>query len=254
MDYKIITLNKENLQEEHICCCMSSKTTEVGITEKKEWLNNRIQDGLRFRKADVRGKVFIEYIPAEKAWLPIVAEGYMAINCFWVSGSYKGKGYGRQLLEACEKDAKENGFKGVVAIVGSKKRPYLSDKSFFIRHGYTVVDQCPPYFELLVKHFSNEVSETHFNESVNKGLGEGISGIDIFYTAQCPFTVPYVKMLDAIILEYNYPVRVHRIESREEAQNHIAPTTTYSVFVDGKFYSHEILTPDKLRKLIEKQK
>ena len=40
-----------------------------------------------------RGKCFIEYIPAENAWNPIIADGYMYINCLWVAGSFKGNGY-----------------------------------------------------------------------------------------------------------------------------------------------------------------
>ena len=31
--------------------------------------------------------------PAEYAWIPIEAEGYMYIDCMWVSGSFKGHGY-----------------------------------------------------------------------------------------------------------------------------------------------------------------
>lgn len=253
MTTEIITLNRDNIGAEHICCCISSKTTEVGVSEKKEWLKERIEEGLRFKKMNIRGKVFIEYIPAENAWMPIVADGYMLINCFWVSGSHKGKGYGRQLLETCEKDARENGYKGLVAVVGNKKKPFLSDKAFLEKYGFEVCDQCPPYFELVVKHFGTDRIIPHFNESVRLGFGDEIKGIDIFYTAQCPFTVPYIKMLDPVIHEYQYSVRVNRIKSRAEAQNHIAPVTTYSVFVDGVYFTNEILTPDKLRKLIEKQ-
>lgn len=252
MNSEIITLNQENLQAEHICCCISSKTTDTGVQAKKEWLRERIEEGLRFKKMDIRGKVFIEYIPAENAWMPVVAEGYMLINCFWVSGSYKGKGYGKQLLETCEKDARDSGYKGLVAVVGSKKKPFLSDKAFLMKHGFEVCDQCPPYFELVVKHFGDTITPS-FNESVREGLGDDIRGIDIFYTAQCPFSVPYIKMLDPVIMASEYPVRVQQIKSKLEAQNHVAPVTTYSVFVDGKYYTNEILTPDKLKKLIEKQ-
>ena len=250
----IITLTNENLAAEHICCCMSSKTTEIGVGAKKEWLKDRITEGLRFKKLDIRGKVFIEYIPAENAWLPIEAEGYMVVNCFWVSGSYKGHGYGKQLLAECELDAKTNGYKGVVAIVGSKKKPFLSDKVFFQKQGYEICDSCPPFFELVVKRFEKATLLPKFKDSARHGLGEDIHGIDIFYTAQCPFNVPYVKMLEPVILESDYPVRLHRIKSKEEAQNHITPVTTYSVLVDGKFYSNEIMTVDKLKKLIEKQR
>ena len=47
---------------------------------------------LLFLKSVERGKCFIEYIPAKKAWNPIEAEDYMYIDCLWVSGSLKGHG------------------------------------------------------------------------------------------------------------------------------------------------------------------
>ncbi|WP_165020733.1 GNAT family N-acetyltransferase [Dysgonomonas sp. ZJ279] len=246
----IITLTGENLSNEHICCSMSSKSTESGVAAKKEWLGCRIQEGLKFKKLDARGKVFIEYLPAENAWLPIDAEGYMLINCFWVSGSFKGHGYGKQLLAECESDALNQGCKGIALIVGSKKKPYLSDKSFMIRHGYEICDSCAPFFELAVKRFENDAQLPRFKNCAHQGLGEGVYGIDIFYTAQCPFTVPYTKLLEPVITETDYPVRISQIKTKEEAQNHVCPVTTYSVFIDGQFYSNEIFTPDKLRKLL----
>lgn len=48
-------------------------------------MKKRLDDGLVFLKCDVRGKCFIEYIRAEFAWAPIEAEGYMYIDCLWVS-------------------------------------------------------------------------------------------------------------------------------------------------------------------------
>lgn len=98
---KIIAITVENIDSEHICCAISDKKGETCVSSKKAWMNERFGDGLVFRKLDVRGKVFIEYIPTEKAWYPIDAPGYMHINCFWVSGQFKGKGYANRLLEAC---------------------------------------------------------------------------------------------------------------------------------------------------------
>lgn len=250
----IITLTHENIEKEHLCCTLSSKATETGVAAKKEWLKCRFQEGLKFKKLDIRGKVFIEYLPAENAWIPLEAKGYMFINCFWVAGSYKGKGYGKQLLAECEADAKSQGHKGVTIIVGKKKRPFLSDKTFMLRQGYEICDSCPPYFELLVKRFDRKASLPCFRDSAKQGMGENIRGIDIFYTAQCPYSVPYVKMLDPVILASDYPVRTYQIKTKEMAQEHIAPITTYSVFINGKFYTQEVLTPERLSKLIEKLK
>lgn len=248
----LITLTSENISSEHICCALDSKTSNIGVTAKKEWLNQRFEEGLRFKKLDARGKVFIEYIPAEKAWMPIQAKDYMLINCHWVSGSYKGKGYGAELLSECEKEAFSLKKKGVIVVTGSKKKPFLSDKSFYIKHGYKVVDTAPPYFELLAKQFEKEDTLPQFADSVKNDLSTQLHGIDIFYTAQCPFTTPYIEMLKPIILESHIPIRVHHIKSLKEAQSHICPITTYSVFINGKFYTQEILTPKKLQSLILK--
>ena len=95
-----IRITKENIDKEHICCAMSGKQSVA----KKEWLRQRFDDGLVFYRSEERGKCFIEYIPAENAWVPIEADGYLYINCLWVSGSMKGHGYSNDLLEACIRD------------------------------------------------------------------------------------------------------------------------------------------------------
>ncbi len=65
MEFKRVTL--ENIEEEHICCAISDKKGETCVASKKAWLKERLKEGLVFEKLDVRGKVFIEYLPAEYA-------------------------------------------------------------------------------------------------------------------------------------------------------------------------------------------
>ena len=75
MDY--IRITDENIEKEHICCAMSGKQGVI----KKEWLKQRFKEGLVFCRSTERGKCFIEYIPAENAWVPIQADGYFYIDC-----------------------------------------------------------------------------------------------------------------------------------------------------------------------------
>lgn len=246
----ILTLTPENIAHEHICCAMSDKKNVEAVRFKKEWLKDRFSEGLIFKKLNVRGKVFIEYLPAENAWIPIDAEGYTFINCFWVSGSYKGKGYGKALLAECETDSIDK--KGVAVLVGKKKTPYLSDKTFLIKQGYQVADNCNPNLELLVKQFDKSAPLPKFKHCAQQGIPNPIRGIDIFYTVQCPFTSTYINFISPIAQLSEYPVRIHQISTKEEAQKHFCPITTYSVFVDGVYYSNEILTVAKLEVLIKK--
>lgn len=103
MEY--IRVTKENLESEHICCAISNNR-DIQVASKKAWLAERFDDGLVFLKSVERGKCFIEYIPAENAWIPILADDYMYIDCLWVSGSLKGHGYSNDLLDTCINDSK----------------------------------------------------------------------------------------------------------------------------------------------------
>ena len=123
MEY--IQVTKENIEKEHICCAISNNK-DAQVSSKKAWLADRFDDGLVFLKSTERGKCFIEYIPAENAWNPIDADGYMYINCLWVSGSFKGHGYSNDLLSACISDSKEKGKKGLCILCAAKKKPFLA--------------------------------------------------------------------------------------------------------------------------------
>ena len=41
-DFQYITLNKENIDKEHICCAFSDKICSEGYELKKQWLNKEI--------------------------------------------------------------------------------------------------------------------------------------------------------------------------------------------------------------------
>ena len=102
---KYIHITKENIDKEHICCAMSGKQALA----KKEWLKQRFDEGLVFYRSEERGKCFIEYIPAENAWVSIEADGWLYINCLWVSGSMQGHGYSSELLSEFLRDAPYQG-------------------------------------------------------------------------------------------------------------------------------------------------
>ena len=128
MEY--IRVTKENIENEHICCAISSNK-DIQVISKKNWLKERFDDGLVFLKSIERGKCFIEYIPAENAWNPINADGYMYIDCLWVAGSFKGNGYSNDLLNACIEDSKAKGKKGICILSAAKKKPFLKQIMVF---------------------------------------------------------------------------------------------------------------------------
>lgn len=247
----IITITKENLEQEHICCAISNNK-DCQVSAKKAWLKDRFSEGLVFKKGDVRGKCFIEYIPAEMAWCPIQADGYMFINCFWVSGQFKGQGNSSLLLEECIKDSKEKSKKGLVVLSSKKKMPYLSDPKFLRYKGFTVADTAEPYYELMYLPFDKSALPPHFKDTVKPPKTDK-QGFVLYYTHQCPFTAKYVPLIEDIAKTKGVPFISIRFETAKQAQNAPAPFTSYSLFYNGKFITHEILSVKKFEKILSEK-
>lgn len=247
---ELITVTEENLDWEHICCAISNNK-DCQVSAKKAWLSERLEDGLVFLKGDVRGKCFIEYIPAEKAWSPIQADGYMYIDCLWVSGQFKGQGYSTALLDECIRDSKEKGKKGLVILSAKKKQPFLSDPSFLIYKGFSVADSVQPFYELYYLPFDSAAEKPVFKEQVKAPKIEQ-QGYLLYYAHQCPFTAKYVPLIEASAKEKGLPFTAIRLKTTEQAQNAPAPFTSYSLFYNGEFVTNEILSVSKFEKMIER--
>ncbi len=240
----IIDIDLNNLDKEHICCAISEKKGENCVGSKKAWLKSRMQDGLVFKKLDERGKVFIEYIPAENAFCPITAPNYMFINCFWVSGKFKGHGHSNELLNECIKDSKTKGKDGLVILSSDKKRTFLSDPKHLKYKGFKLADTANPYFELLYLPFNENAVIPKFNDCAKSGKIDEC-GFVIYYSNGCPHTDKYVKIISDTAKLNNVQLKVYKIETKEQAHTCPTPFTIYSFYKDGEFITNEILTAKK---------
>ena len=178
MDY--IRVTKDNIEKEHICCAISNNK-DIQVSSKKAWLSERFDEGLVFYKSTERGKCFIEYIPAENAWVPVSAGGYMFINCLWVSGSFKGKGYSTDLLDYAVRDSKEKGKKGMCILSSAKKKSFLADPKFLAHKGFSVGDEADSGIQLWYLPFEKNSEKPKFRECAKHPKTEG-EGYVLYYT------------------------------------------------------------------------
>lgn len=248
---EFIKLTPENLACEHICCAISSDK-DCQVMAKKAWLADRLEEGLVFLKGDVRGKCFVEYLPAEAAWAPVDAQGYMYIDCLWVSGRLAGHGYAASLLQQCIDDSRAKGKRGVAVLSSDRKRPFLSDKGFLAHFDFRLADRCEPHFELLYLPFDDDAGLPRFSEAVGKRAewiaGEGFT---IAYTHQCPFTAKYVPLLMDCAREHGWKAQEYYIDSMEKARAMPMPATAFALFYNGSYITNEILSVKKFEKLAE---
>ncbi len=242
MDY--IRITKENIDREHICCAMSGKQSLA----KKEWLKRRFDDGLVFCRSVERGKCFIEYLPAERAWVPIDASGWLYIDCLWVSGAMKGHGYANDLLDECIRDAQSQWKHGLCILCAEgRKREFLADPKFLAHKGFRVGDVSDCGINLLYLPLSPAAPPKFKDCAKHPEINE--PGFVLYYTDQCPFTYYWVPRVQETAEEQGIPFRAVHITTMEEAQNLPAPVTTYALFRDGQFLTHAIQSDKKFLKL-----
>jgi ribosomal protein S18 acetylase RimI-like enzyme len=242
-----VNLTPANLEREHICCAIMGQKLQEGVDRKKDFLARGFKEGLVFRKFDARGKVFIEYAPAEAAWRPVVAPDYLVIHCLWVSGQYKGRGLGRELLRYCLKDIGERA--GVAAVSG--RRPYLTDTRFYLHHGFEVIDRTETGFDLVSYRKDKNAPKPRFAENARRGTVPEDKGVHFEYVYQCPFVPSCIRDMSAVAREFGLTVTTRELTTLESVHNSASPFGTFGAFLRGKLITHELMSGNKFRKLLQ---
>ncbi|MBS7528423.1 GNAT family N-acetyltransferase [Fusibacter paucivorans] len=251
-----IQLNTENIEREHICCAFSDKKCTDGYAQKKQWLKSEFENGYVFYHLDERAKVFIEYGPIEKAWLPIEGENFLNINCFWVSGKYKKQGYAKQLLQKAIDDAVSSGKSGLVTVVGKKKYHFMSEGKWFLKNGFEIVDETESGFVLLMKPLQTVDQLPQFKPQVKTNIAAETTDFSVYYSDRCPFTKYHVEtVLKETLSDKSFSCSFHHLTTLEAAQASPTPATIFSLFYKGKFLTTDlsVCSQSKFEKLCEQQ-
>lgn len=239
MEY--LTLTRDNIKDEHICCAFADKKCSESYALKKQWLTAQFANAYVFRRLDERAKVFIEYGPAERAWVPVTAPNYLMIGCFWVSGRFKGQGHGKALLNDVIEEAKGQGKSGLATVVGTKKFHFMCDTTWLLRQGFEIVDSTPSGFSLITMKFGSAEAEPCFNASVRSGACPDQKGIVVYYSNRCPYSEYHVKeSLVETAKNRRLPLKAIKLDTMEQARSCPSPATIFSLFLDGAFVTTDI--------------
>lgn len=246
-----ITLDESNIEKEHICCAISSSKDQVALANtKKAWLKERMKDGLVFTKMNVRGKVFIEYMPAEKALAPITAPDYMYIDCFWVAGAYAKHGAGTALLNGCIEDAKAKGKEGLCVISSAKKKPYLTDPKYLMKKGFLKADEGAHGFILYYLPFSADAAVPTINDCAKKGAIDDQEMV-IYYSNQCTFSKANAEQCRQMAEDRGLSLKAVEVATYEQAQKMPVPFTIYAFFDKGSLVTHVTMTEKEFQKYLD---
>lgn len=250
MSTEFVNLTVENLPHEHLCCIIRSKKFHPGIDAKRQWLSGRLKEGHVFRKLNEKATVFIEYAPLETAWVPIIGDNYYYLYCLWVSGSCKGKGYGKALMEYCLADARKNGKSGICMLGATKQKAWLSDQSFAKKFGFEVADTAGNGYELLA--LSLDGTLPNFSQRAKK-LEIESRELTIYYDMQCPYVYQNIGIIRQYCETNGVPVFFIHVDSLQKAKELPCVFNNWAVFYKGKFETVNLL-PDvaSLKRILKK--
>jgi len=249
MDTDFVNLTTENLASEHLCCIIRSKKPHQGIDAKKQWLSDRLKEGHIFRKLNAKATVFIEYAPLETAWVPITGDNYFYVYCLWVLGSYKGKGYGKLLMDYCLADAKEKGKSGICMLGAKKQKSFLSDQSFAKKFDFEVVDTTDYGYELLALSFDGTTPK--FTQNVKKQEIES-KELTIYYDMQCPYVYQNAEMIKQYCRTNDVPVSLIQVDTLQKAKELPCVFNNWGVFYKGNFETVNLLDIAYLKRILKK--
>lgn len=249
MDTEFINLTTENLANEHLCCIIRSKKSHPGVEAKRQWLSERLSEGHVFRKLDAKATVFIEYAPLETAWVPINGDNYLYLYCLWVTGSYKGKGYGKALMEYCLADTKEKGKSGICMLGAKKQKSWLSNQAFAKKFGFEVVDTTDNGYELLA--LSLDGTTPRFAPNV-KTPGIESKELTIYYDLQCPYIHQNIEMIKQHCEESKIPVSFIQVDTLQKAKELPCVFNNCGVFYNGNFETVNLLDINYLMRILKK--
>ena len=250
MNIEFVNLTAENLPHEHLCCIIRSKKFHPGIDAKRQWLSGRLKEGHVFRKLNEKATVFIEYAPLETAWVPIIGDNYYYLYCLWVSGSCKGKGYGKALMEYCLADAGKNGKSGICMLGATKQKAWLSDQSFAKKFGFEVADTAGNGYELLALSLDGTLPS--FSQRAKK-LEIESRELTIYYDMQCPYVYQNIGIIRQYCETNGVPVSFIHVDSLQKAKELPCVFNNWAVFYKGKFETVNLL-PDvaALKRILKK--
>ncbi len=252
---KPVLIDLDTANCEVLPCCGVKNPLHPGRRLKNCWLQTRFKQGLHAKvllTPDNRQCGYIEYLPGEYAWRGVDAGGYMFIHCVWTfSRAIQGKGFARLMVEACLEDARRAGMSGVAVI--ARERPWLAGPALFLANGFTVVDQAPPDYQLLVRKLVPSAANPVFKGDWDKKLKRYGRGLTIIRSDQCPHIAKFAgEIAQAAEEEFGIKPRIVELKSARQAQNAPTPYAVFAVILNGRLLTDHQISRSRFRNIMRK--
>lgn len=132
----------------------------------------------------------------------------------------------------------------------NKKKPFLSDKKFFVRHGFQVVDKLEGDYELLALSFDGSLPRFADNA---RQMRIDSQDLTIYYSPQCPYIPDCMAQVQELCALKGLPLHLVPVESAPQAKALPCPFNNWAVFHRGKLQTLHLLNATYLEKMLQEQ-
>ncbi|MEG0229867.1 MAG: YoaP domain-containing protein, partial [Oscillospiraceae bacterium] len=165
-------------------------------------------------------------------------------------GDYKGKGYGKLLMEYCIADAKEHGKSGICMLGAKRQKAWLTDQAFAKNFGFEAVDTTNGGYDLLALSFDGTTPK--FTETAKTEKIES-KELTIYYDMQCPYVHQNIEIIKQYCQTNNIPVFFIKVDSLQKAKQLPCVFNNWGVFYKGTFETVNLLLDiNTLKRIIKK--
>lgn len=135
-------------------------------------------------------------------------------------------------MENVINEAKEKGKSGIVMLGSDKQKAWLSDQNFASLFSFKETETTHYGHSLFTLSFDGTLP--HFTKKAKEGKND-IEGLSIYYSTQCPYSLPRIEKLRTYVEKNNIPYSFHYLDSLEKAKDVPSAFNNWAVFYNGVF-------------------
>lgn len=249
---RIVVPEAETLGRFAICGYRNQNNSS--LQSKRSWMEAQYSRGLEHRLLHVDGHGAvggIEFVPAEEAWRPVQAPGWLFIHCIYImKKQFKNCGYGRLLLDSCLQNARERNAAGVAVTV--RRGSWMAGPDLFLSAGFRVVDSAAPDFQLLACKLGPAAQDPFFPEDLPGRAAHYGEGITVFASAQCPYVHKVLGEIRVLAEEeFGFTPRTVVYQTAQEAQQAPSPFGTFCIVADGQVVADNPVSATRFRNIVK---
>jgi GNAT superfamily N-acetyltransferase len=239
----------------HYGICGYKDLNQPGYRRKLAWIRDRFKEGMRIKllHSEADGTIgSIEYLPGEFAWRGVKAPGYMVIHCLFIlKKAYKGKGYGSRMIEACEADTRQAKMHGVAVV--TSRSTWMAKKDIFLKHGYTLTEEAPPHYQLLIKRFREDAPLPSFSGVWKEKLARYGEGLTIIHCDQCPYVAKAINEIPPVARdEFGIEPMIVELPDCLSAQDAPNPYGVFSIVYNGELIADHPISKTRFKNIMNK--